>query len=72
MSPRPEFAIVFRDHYPYVVRLAARVTGDAELAKDITQDVFIAVFQSLQNFAASLRSGPGYTRSRCELRDATP
>jgi RNA polymerase sigma-70 factor (ECF subfamily) len=58
VSPRPEFAIVFRDHYPYVVRLAARVTGDAELAKDIAQDVFIAVFRSLPNFRgeSSLRT----------------
>jgi RNA polymerase sigma-70 factor (ECF subfamily) len=58
VSSRPEFAIVFRDHYPYVVRLAARVTGDAELAKDIAQDVFIAVFRSLPNFRgeSSLRT----------------
>ena len=57
-SPRPEFAIAFRDHYPFVVRLAARVTGDAELAKDIAQDVFIAVFRSLPNFRgeSSLRT----------------
>ena len=58
VSPRPEFATVFREHYPYVVRLAARVTGDAELANDIAQDVFIAVFRSLPNFRgeSSLRT----------------
>ena len=58
VTPRPEFPIVFREHYPYVVRLAARVTGDAELAKDIAQDVFIAVFRSLPNFRgeSSLRT----------------
>jgi RNA polymerase sigma-70 factor (ECF subfamily) len=58
MRPRPEFAIVFREHYPYVVRLAARVTGDAELAKDIAQDVFVAVFRSLPKFRgeSSLRT----------------
>jgi len=57
-SVRPEFATVFREHYPYVVRLAARVTGDAELAKDIAQDVFIAVFRSLPKFRgeSSLRT----------------
>lgn len=57
-SPRPEFASVFRDHYPYVVRLATSVTGNAELGKDIAQDVFIAVFRSLPNFRgeSSLRT----------------
>jgi RNA polymerase sigma-70 factor (ECF subfamily) len=58
VPPRPEFAAAFREHYPYVVRLAARVTGDAELAKDIAQDVFIAVFRNLPNFRgeSSLRT----------------
>jgi RNA polymerase sigma-70 factor, ECF subfamily len=57
-SPRLEFASVFREHYPYVVRLAANVTGNAELARDIAQDVFIAVFRSLPKFRgeSSLRT----------------
>lgn len=56
--PRQEFAVVFREHYPYVMRLATRVTGDAELAKDVAQDVFIAVFRNLPNFRgeSSLRT----------------
>ena len=49
-SPRPEFASAFREHYPYVVRLATSVTGNAELARDIAQEVFIAVFRGLPNF----------------------
>jgi RNA polymerase sigma-70 factor (ECF subfamily) len=48
--PRPEFASVFREHYRYVVRLATSVTGNAELARDVAQDVFIAVFRSLPSF----------------------
>lgn len=55
---RPEFASVFREHYPYVVRLAASITGSAEIAKDVAQDVFIAVFRSLPDFRgeSSLRT----------------
>ena len=58
VMPKPEFVMVFREHYPYVVRLAARVTGDADLAKDIAQDVFIAVFRGLPDFRgeSSLRT----------------
>jgi RNA polymerase sigma-70 factor (ECF subfamily) len=56
--PRPEFANVFREHYPYAVRLAASLTGDVELARDIAQDVFVAVFRGLPRFRgeASLRT----------------
>jgi RNA polymerase sigma-70 factor, ECF subfamily len=45
-----DFASVFRAHYPYVVRLAASLTGDAESAKDVAQDVFVAVFRGLRGF----------------------
>ena len=48
--PEPEFASVFREHYPYVVRLAASLTGDVDLAKDVAQDVFVAVFKGLPRF----------------------
>jgi len=48
--PEPEFASVFREHYPYVVRLAASLTGDVDLAKDVAQDVFVAVFKGLPKF----------------------
>jgi RNA polymerase sigma-70 factor (ECF subfamily) len=47
---RPEFAAVFRAHYPYALRLAASLTGDREQAKDIAQDVFLAVFKGLEGF----------------------
>src|SRR5580704_6593861 len=36
------FERFFRDHYPAVVRIACRVVGDAHLAQDVAQDVFIA------------------------------
>lgn len=44
------FANVFREHYPYVVRLAASLIGDVESAKDVAQDVFVAVFRGLPKF----------------------
>lgn len=47
---RHDFANVFREHYPYVVRLAASLTGDVDSAKDVAQDVFIAVFRGLPAF----------------------
>lgn len=49
-EPAPAFASVFREHYPYVVRLAASLTGDVDLAKDVAQDVFVAVFRGLPKF----------------------
>ena len=36
------FEYFFRLHYPVVVRIAYRVVGDAHLAQDVAQDVFIA------------------------------
>ena len=45
-----DFANVFREHYPYVVRLAASLIGDVESAKDVAQDVFVAVFRGLRKF----------------------
>jgi RNA polymerase sigma-70 factor (ECF subfamily) len=49
-NSRPEFAAVFRAHYPYALRLATSLTGDRELAQDIAQDVFLAVFRGLGGF----------------------
>jgi RNA polymerase sigma factor (sigma-70 family) len=36
------FEQFFRAHYPAVVRIAGQVVGDAHLAQDVAQDVFIA------------------------------
>ena len=49
-SAERDFAAVFREHHPYVVRLAASLTGDIDAAKDVAQDVFIAVFRGLPKF----------------------
>ena len=49
-SPRPllpqaadaSFEQFFRDQYPVVVRIAFAVVGDAYVAQDVAQDVFVA------------------------------
>lgn len=41
----PAFERFFREQYPVVVRIAFGVTGDAEAAQDVAQDVFISAFQ---------------------------
>ena len=37
-------------HAPRVYRLAFRLTGDADLARESTQDVFVKAFRQLANF----------------------
>jgi RNA polymerase sigma factor (sigma-70 family) len=49
-SPPPQaspsaFERFFREQYPVVVRIAYGVTGDAQAAQDVAQDVFISAFQ---------------------------
>lgn len=41
---------IFDAHAEHVYRLAARMTGDAALAHDITQDVFVRAFERLPQF----------------------
>jgi RNA polymerase sigma factor (sigma-70 family) len=41
----PAFERFFREQYPVVVRIAFGVTGDAQAAQDVAQDVFISAFQ---------------------------
>jgi RNA polymerase sigma factor (sigma-70 family) len=38
------FERFFREQYPVVVRIAFGVTGDAQAAQDVAQDVFVAAF----------------------------
>jgi RNA polymerase sigma-70 factor, ECF subfamily len=37
-------------HAPRVFRLAYRLTGDGDLAREFTQDTFVRAFQQLKNF----------------------
>lgn len=44
-------------HAPRVYRLAYRLTGDAELARESTQDVFVRAFQRLASFRGDAALG---------------
>ena len=39
------FERFFREQYPVVVRIAFGVVGDAQVAQDVAQDVFISAFR---------------------------
>ena len=40
----PEFEKTYRDHYPKLFRIAAKMLQDPEGAKDVVQDVFTAYY----------------------------
>lgn len=44
------FRQLYDDHVDRVFRLAYRMTGDEELAKDLTQDAFVRAYQRLDQF----------------------
>ena len=46
----PRWEDVVRDHGPRVYRLAYRLTGNRHDAEDLTHDVFIRVFRSLERY----------------------
>jgi RNA polymerase sigma-70 factor (ECF subfamily) len=45
MTPGVWFDVIFREHYPRVVALVARLTGDRGQAEEIAADVFCKVSQ---------------------------
>jgi RNA polymerase sigma-70 factor (ECF subfamily) len=45
MTPDVWFDVIFREHYPRVVALVARLTGDRGQAEEIAADVFCKVSQ---------------------------
>jgi RNA polymerase sigma factor (sigma-70 family) len=51
------FERFFRAHYPAVVRIAVGVTGDAQAAQDVAQDVFIAALRRFPD-PGQLDAGP--------------
>ncbi len=46
----PTWDTIVRDHSARVFRLAYRLTGDRHEAEDLTQEVFVRVFRSLDTF----------------------
>ncbi|MBM4555344.1 RNA polymerase sigma factor SigE [Rhodococcus hoagii] len=49
-SAMPSWDELVREHGDRVYRLAYRLSGNAQDAEDLTQDTFIRVFRSLQNY----------------------
>ncbi len=49
-ADRPSWAEIVATHSPRVYRLAYRLTGNPYDAEDLTQDVFVRVFRSLDSF----------------------
>jgi RNA polymerase sigma-70 factor (ECF subfamily) len=47
---QPSWDAIVRDHSARVYRLAYRLTGNAHDAEDLTQDVFLRVFRSLDSY----------------------
>jgi len=45
----PEFKKTYRDHYPKLFRIAAKMLQDPEGAKDVVQDVFTAYYFAMSN-----------------------
>jgi RNA polymerase sigma-70 factor (ECF subfamily) len=62
-APLPGFERFFREHYPAVVRIAAGVVGDADLAQDVAQDVFISALRRFPDPSTS-------DQARCWVRAA--
>lgn len=51
MIPEQQFKSIYNYNYPKVIGLClGYVSGNAELAKDLAQEVFIKVWENLKNF----------------------
>ncbi|MEL4504258.1 RNA polymerase sigma factor SigE [Luteococcus sp. H138] len=53
----PTWEELVRDHSDQVYRLAYRLTGNRPDAEDLTQDVFVRVFKSINNFTPGTLEG---------------
>jgi RNA polymerase sigma factor (sigma-70 family) len=53
----PSWEDVVRTHSPRVFRLAYRLTGNRHDAEDLTQDVFVRVFRSLDSYTPGTFEG---------------
>ncbi|MEL4359081.1 MULTISPECIES: RNA polymerase sigma factor SigE [unclassified Luteococcus] len=53
----PTWEDLVRDHSDQVFRLAYRLTGNRPDAEDLTQDVFVRVFKSINNFTPGTLEG---------------
>ncbi len=53
----PSWEEIVREHSPRVYRLAYRLTGNPQDAEDLTQDTFIRVFRSLDDYTPGTFEG---------------
>lgn len=51
----PAFEAVYREHYRRVYALTLRMTADPQRAEELTQDVFVKVWQTLDTFRGESR-----------------
>jgi len=74
------FATLVRPHLPVLLRVAGRVTGDAQLAEDVVQETLAATFRqlnryevgtSLRAFMAAIAVRRAHTLARGERRRAS-
>jgi RNA polymerase sigma-70 factor (ECF subfamily) len=58
MNPDQTFEHMLKDHGPLIARIAASYEADKELARDLTQEILLAVWRALPSFRAdsSLRT----------------
>lgn len=49
-SGSPDFETLYRDYGGRVLNLAFRMTGDGELSRDLTQEIFIKVYEHIDDF----------------------
>ncbi|MBN1291025.1 MAG: RNA polymerase sigma factor [Candidatus Latescibacteria bacterium] len=56
------FSELFKRHSARVHSIAYRMTGNAEDAKDITQDVFIRLYQNLYRIVSDIQAGAWLNR----------
>ena len=56
------FSLIVRTYEPPVYNYVLRLVGDRRLAEDLTQEVFLRVYQGLPSFSLRSRSRPGSSR----------
>ncbi|MBR7023694.1 MAG: hypothetical protein IKI09_09550 [Bacteroidales bacterium] len=61
----PEFEKTYRDHYPKLFRIAAKMLQDPEGAKDVVQDVFTAYYFAMSNEKTSCAMAVFTTAFKC-------
>ena len=61
-------ALLVAEHHRMVFGLASHLLGDRDEALDLTQEVFLRVFRTLQRFRGQFASEPGFTNHVKQVR----